>query len=190
MNINSCKPRQRTGSAKPVHLARTGAMSGMSMEQSSCTWTVSTIIKEPVDVSEAGGTAADVSSYSDVDSSADSTRYTKLSVYYSNCRSVLPKMDDLRVLAEVDKPDTIALCETWLGKEVCPSEVTLPEFRSYWLDCTRHGGGVLLYIHECLGPVRCIFDNDNAEFISAVVSTAAGPVWIGCTSDQLPVRTH
>ena len=27
--------------------------------------------------------------------------------------------------------------------------------------------------------MRHIFDNDNAEFISAVVSTAAGPVWIG-----------
>ena len=27
--------------------------------------------------------------------------------------------------------------------------------------------------------MRRIFDNDNAEFISAVVSTAAGPVWIG-----------
>ena len=88
-------------------------------------------------------------------------------------------MDDLRVLAEVDKPDIIALCETWLGEEVRPSEVALPEFRSYRLNRTRRGGGVLLYIRECLGPVRCIFDNDNAEFISAAVSTAAGPVWIG-----------
>ena len=87
-------------------------------------------------------------------------------------------MDDLRVFAEVNKPDIIALCVTWLGEEVRPSEVALPEFKSYRLDRTRHGADVLLYIRECLGPVRCIFDSDNAEFISALVCTAAGPVWI------------
>ena len=108
------------------------------LQASSVDWFCRTCLPGPVNVSEAGGAPADVSSYFDVDSSADSIR---LSVYYSNCRSVLPKKDDLTVLAEVDKPDIIAICETWLGKEVRPSEVALPEFRSYQLDCTRHGGG-------------------------------------------------
>ena len=104
------------------------------LQASSEDWFCQTCPPGPVNVSEAGGAPAEVSSCSEVDSSADSTRYTRLSVYYSSCRSVLPKMDDLRVLAKVDKPDIIALCETWLGEEVSPSEVALPEFRSYRLD--------------------------------------------------------
>ena len=94
-----------------------------------------------VNVSEAGGASADVSSYSDVDSSADSTRYTRLSVYCSNCRSVQPKMDDLRVLAEVDKPDILALCETWLGEEV--HQVRSPYQSSDLIGLTTQDMGVV-----------------------------------------------
>ena len=51
-------------------------------------------------------------------SSADSDRYTSLPVYYTNCSSFLPKMDDLRMLAEEQQPDIIFLCETWLGEDI------------------------------------------------------------------------
>ena len=42
----------------------------------------------------------------------------RLSVYYMNCRSLLPKMDELRCLAMNNRPDIIGLVETWLDDSI------------------------------------------------------------------------
>ena len=46
--------------------------------------------------------------------SKSSREENKLSVYYTNCRSILNKIDLLRELVCVEKFDIIALTETWL----------------------------------------------------------------------------
>ena len=49
-----------------------------------------------------------------------------LCVLSTNCRSLLPKMDDLRVLAANHRYDLITLTETWLGMDIKECEVSIP----------------------------------------------------------------
>ena len=77
----------------------------------------------------------------------------KLNVYYTNCRSILNKIDLLRGLACVEKFDIIALTETWLdmsGKVFNP-EVKIDGYTLLYKDReNRRGGGVALYIRDTL----------------------------------------
>ena len=77
----------------------------------------------------------------------------KLNVYYTNCRSILNKIDLLRGLACVEKFDIIALTETWLdmsGKVFNP-EVKIDGYTLFYKDReNRRGGGVALYIRDTL----------------------------------------
>ena len=101
-----------------------------------------------------------------------------LSVYYTNCRSLLPKMDELRCLAIDRRPDIMALVETWLDESVLPREVAISGYCLMRRDRTRHGGGVALYVHEslcCKEPVK----HTSLEFISTIVGTRAGSVLLG-----------
>ena len=68
------------------------------------------------------------------------------SIYFCNCRSILPKMDELRLLSSSSEhPDVIALCETWLDADC---ELNLPNYCLYCHDRNIHGGGVALYFHH------------------------------------------
>ena len=101
-----------------------------------------------------------------------------LSALYTNCRSLLAKMDELRVLAGRVEYDIIALTETWLDSDIRPSEVALPGYRVLRRDRSRHGGGVLLYIREIL-KLLSHKSSTESEFLSAVLSTGSGSLWFG-----------
>lgn len=101
-----------------------------------------------------------------------------LSVLYTNCRSLLRNLDDLRAMVAIAQPDVIALCETWLGPEIRSCEVGLPSYSLVRHDRSRHGGGVLLYIRESIMVLSCRRD-ERAELLSAVLSTSGGPLWVG-----------
>ena len=82
-----------------------------------------------------------------------------LSIYYTNCRSLLPKMDELRLLATNTKPMIIATTETWLHGGILPSEVAIPSYRLLRRDRTSRGGGICLYISECLSVMSPVCDD-------------------------------
>ena len=67
-----------------------------------------------------------------------------------NCRSMLPKFDELAALCSNDKPDIICHVETWLCKDVLDSEIHIPKYSILRLDRNRHGGGIALYIHNSI----------------------------------------
>ena len=80
-----------------------------------------------------------------------------MSVFYTNCRSLLANLDELRVLAARMDYDIIALTETWLDPDIKLSEVYIPGFKALRRDRSRHGGGVMLYvrvIHHSIPPLR------------------------------------
>lgn len=63
-----------------------------------------------------------------------------------NARSVLPKLDKLKILAEENNPDVICIAEPCL--EISNVEVSVPGYLLYRCDRDRHGSGVLMYIKE------------------------------------------
>ena len=96
------------------------------------------------------------------------------SIFYSNCRSILPKMDDLRYLVSCDNPPTIiALVETWLDSDVSNSEVSLPTYRLFHRDRTRQGGGVALYVHESV-TIKTTSKHPSCELLSITFDTPLG----------------
>ena len=60
---------------------------------------------------------------------------------------VLPKLDDLRLMCTLEKPDVVCIVETWLCSDITNNEIAIPEYTVHRLDRDRHGGGILIYCH-------------------------------------------
>ena len=45
-----------------------------------------------------------------------------LRILYFNARSLYPKLDELRALCDMEKPDIVSITETWLYEDICESE--------------------------------------------------------------------
>ena len=59
-------------------------------------------------------------------------------------------MDDLKILVETKSPSAICIVETWLSDDVNDSEISIQNYHITRHDRNRHGGGVLIYIHNSL----------------------------------------
>ena len=81
-----------------------------------------------------------------------------------NCRSLLPKLDDLRVFAEAQSPDVITLCETWLDDSIKNDEVAIEGYVLVRRDRNRHGGGIGVYIRESLSFSQTLI-HASVEFL-------------------------
>ncbi len=74
-----------------------------------------------------------------------------LKLLYLNGRSILRKMDELKIVVEKGKYDFVAITETWLNNEVHNALIALPGYNTIRQDREqKRGGGVLVYIRECL----------------------------------------
>jgi len=83
---------------------------------------------------------------------------------YTNCRSLLPKLDHLRLLASARKPHIITVCETWLDASISNAELRIPDFSLVQHDRDRHGGGVAIYINETI-PFSVILKHQSIELL-------------------------
>lgn len=72
------------------------------------------------------------------------------SVVYFSCRSLPPKIDKLAALCTANNPDIVCLVETWLSDDILDSEVTVHNYSLIRLERNRHGGGVAIYVHNCV----------------------------------------
>ena len=68
---------------------------------------------------------------------------------YFNCRSLIPKFDELATLCSANSPSIICLTETWLCESISSNEILIPNYSVVRLDRHRHGGGVAIYVHNC-----------------------------------------
>jgi len=68
-----------------------------------------------------------------------------------NCRSIIPKFDELCVLNATKKPDIIFLTETWLHSNIKDEIISIPNFNIFRNDrVNKRGGGVCVYVNnEC-----------------------------------------
>ena len=71
---------------------------------------------------------------------------SKFSIMYFNCRSMLPKFDELVALCSNDKPGIICLVETWLCEDVLDSEIHIPNY-SILTTCPQ----IPSHVAECGG---------------------------------------
>ena len=69
----------------------------------------------------------------------------QLQVPYFNGRSLLPKLDRLRVLCAAQVPDIVCITETWLDNSIYDNDFTIPGYCIKHLDRNRHGGCIDVY---------------------------------------------
>jgi len=93
-----------------------------------------------------------------------------VTILYYNARSLIPKIDELSVLCALQNPGIVCVVETWLGPNVADSELSIPNYQVIRLDRNCHGGGVLMYVHNCLSYKVVLKGPDMLEFLVLTVS--------------------
>ena len=48
-----------------------------------------------------------------------------LNILYYNARSIIPKMDELRALVDLQQPHIVSIVESWLSGEISDNEIHL-----------------------------------------------------------------
>ena len=99
------------------------------------------------------------------------------SIYYSNCCSLVPKLDHLQAIAASVAPTVIAACETWLDETVPDSILFIPNYHIIRRNRNRHGGGLLLYIHDDI-PSTCLHRHATLELLTVELRLRQGPLLI------------
>ena len=71
-------------------------------------------------------------------------------IIYLNARSILPKIDELRVLCVSNSYDVICIVESWLSSDIDNTELSIPGFTIFRRDRSRHGGGIIVFVRNSL----------------------------------------
>ena len=88
-----------------------------------------------------------------------------LSVLYFNVRSLIPKIDHLRVICASQNPGFVCIVETWLNSEVDDSEICIQGYSIVRLDRSRHGGGLIIYVNNMFTYSVLFKGNPEFEFV-------------------------
>ena len=92
---------------------------------------------------------------------------------YYNARSIIPKLDELRILVPIHNPDVICIVESWLDNSILDSELTISNYNLLRLDRNRHGGGILLYIRDSLSFSMVLSGPKNLEFLCITIHSVS-----------------
>lgn len=98
---------------------------------------------------------------------------------YYNARSLLPKFDELATLCELHQPGIVCIVETWLSPEVTDSEISINSYQVVRLDRNRHGGGILMYVHDNLSYKIIAKGPDALEFLMLSIYNKCNKLCIG-----------
>ena len=101
-----------------------------------------------------------------------------LTILYTNCHILLPKLDFLRAEALSSRPHVIVLTETWIDLSISNHEIFIPGYSPICRDRSCHGGGILLYISESL-IINSTNINKTSELLFADLRLKHGSVMIG-----------
>ncbi len=93
---------------------------------------------------------------------------SSISILYYNARSILPKLDHLRLEAAAQNPSIV---ESWLSEDISDHEISIKSYQIARLDRNRHGGGVLAYIHNSLSWEILLWDPNDLELVALSVSS-------------------
>ena len=95
-------------------------------------------------------------------------------ICHLNIRSILPKIDDIRILMKESNIDVIAFTETWLSEGVTDDLIQIDGYKIYRNDRSHgNGGGVAIYVKDTLQ--HCLLKDLNSDKIENI--------WVKITPD-------
>ena len=71
-------------------------------------------------------------------------------IVYLNAHSILPKLDELRILCASNSYDMICIVESWLSDDIDNMELFIPGFTIFRRDRDRHGGEIIVFVRNFL----------------------------------------
>ena len=100
-----------------------------------------------------------------------------LTILYTNCHILLPKLDFLRAEALSSRPHVIVLTETWIDLSISNHEIFVPGYSPICRYRSCHGGGILLYISESL-IINSTNINKTSELLLLTLDSSMGLSWL------------
>lgn len=96
-----------------------------------------------------------------------------LKIVHLNARSLLHKFDDVNRLVDAQRPDILAISESWLGPLISDAEVSLPDYSLHHADRSRYGGGVAVYVvdHLSVSTLSCDVSSGVIESLWLSISS-------------------
>ena len=114
-----------------------------------------------------------------VSATGETTKSKMLRIVHLNARSLISHLDEIALLVASQRPDILAVSETWLDSEISDGEVSLPGYSVTRLDRNRHGGGVAVF---CANYLNCsILAQDTGISASGLES-----LWVAVESRLFP----
>ena len=113
-----------------------------------------------------------------------------MKIGHLNIRSLLKKIDEIKILIHQNSFDILAISETWLSDKIPNELVNIPGFNVYRKDRPSHGGGVLIYIKETLPHTYCpdLTNFNNTEVVWVRIDNKFSPsFYVSCVYN--PKRT-
>ena len=95
-------------------------------------------------------------------------------VIYFNVRSLLPKIDDLRIICSLYLPDFVCIVETWLDPSIDDTEIFIQGYCVFRVDRSRHGGGVLVFVKDVFTCSLLYKGSSELELLVLSVNVSVG----------------
>ena len=101
-----------------------------------------------------------------------------IKIVYLNARSIVNKIQELKLFASECCPDVIAITETWAHDGISNNYLKIPNYSI----AARHdrndtlngrGGGLLVYVSENLQSVETTCQNDFNQFCSVQIASSS-----------------
>jgi len=87
-----------------------------------------------------------------------------VSIGHLNTRSILPKIDEIKMILTNSNLDILTISESWLDNSILPHEIEIAGYTTLRKDRNRHGGGVMQYIKNDLNfKERSDLEHENIE---------------------------
>jgi hypothetical protein len=118
----------------------------------------------------------------------------ELMIWYTNATSLNNKINELRLQIEIFEPDVICVTETWFKAE---SDVNINNYNIYRTDRKTHGGGVCIYVKQCINHFETNISQLNENYIEQIWACLClnnQKILIGCTqvtiSGEISASSH
>ena len=114
------------------------------------------------------------------------------SIYVSNARSIIPKLDDFRSTISSFSPDVCICCETWLDENISDDYLCIPGYNIFKYDRNRHGGGISIWSKQnlCATKFKINLPPDGVEAIWIALKFAKLIIGAPYVPPEVSIKRH
>ena len=99
-----------------------------------------------------------------------------MKILYTNARSVVNKIQELKLYVNMVLPDVIAITEAWIHDGISNDYLQIPNYsivsRHDRNDTTQgRGGGILIYVHTSINACECPLSSTFNQYAGIEIST-------------------